>query len=140
LTQIPGDCDFLKIKFKRLDFEIYCKAYFHSTFHYRFQNRQTPPTNYLKYETYYIEPNSLLFFHQQDMQLSHKMVHSHFTVCLRARDYIKRLSQHPWYGLWMRVKGPHHYKVTALGSCVKWPLVGSYVTLAVASPCLLIRV
>ena len=21
----------------------------------------------------------------------------------------------------MRVKGPHHYKVTALGSCVKWP-------------------
>jgi hypothetical protein len=40
----------------------------------------------------------------------------HFTLCLRARDYIKRLSQHPWYGLWMRVKGPHHYKVTALGS------------------------
>ena len=33
----------------------------------------------------------------------------------------KRLSQHPWYGLWMRVKGPHHYKVTTLGSCVKWP-------------------
>jgi hypothetical protein len=28
----------------------------------------------------------------------------------------------PWYSLWMRVKGPHHYKVTALGSCVKWPL------------------
>jgi hypothetical protein len=40
---------------------------------------------------------------------------------LRACDYIKWLSQHPWYGLWMRVKGPDHYKVTALGSCVKWP-------------------
>ena len=50
------------------------------------------------------------------------MVHSHFTLCLRIRDYIKRLSQHPWYGLWMRVKGPHHYKVMALGLCVKWPL------------------
>ena len=52
----------------------------------------------------------------------HNMVHSHFTLCLRAHDYIKHLSQHPWYGLWMRVKGPHHYKVTVLGSCVKWPL------------------
>ena len=46
-----------------------------------------------------------------------------FTLCLRASDYMKELSQHPWsYGLWMRVKGPHHYKVAALGSCVKWPL------------------
>ena len=45
------------------------------------------------------------------MQWSHNMVHSHFTLGLRARDYIKRLSQHPWYGLWMRVKGSHHYKV-----------------------------
>jgi hypothetical protein len=35
---------------------------------------------------------------------------------LRVSNYIKRLSQHPWYGLWMRVKGPHHYKVTTLGS------------------------
>ena len=52
------------------------------------------------------------------MQWSHNMIHSHFTLCLRARDYIKRLSQHPSYGLWMRVKGPHHYKVTALGSYV----------------------
>ena len=56
------------------------------------------------------------------MQWSHNMVHSHFTLCLRDQDYIKWLSQHPWYNLWMRVKGPHHYKVTALGSCVKWPL------------------
>ena len=52
------------------------------------------------------------------MQWSHNMVHSHFTLCLTVRDYIKRLSQHPWYNLWMRVKGPHHYMVTALGSCV----------------------
>jgi hypothetical protein len=34
----------------------------------------------------------------------------------------KTAFQHPWYGLWTRVKGPpHHYKVAALGSCVKWP-------------------
>jgi hypothetical protein len=51
------------------------------------------------------------------------MVHSHFTLRMRACDYIKRLSQHPWYGLWMRVKGPHHYKVTTLGSYVKWPSI-----------------
>ena len=62
-------------------------------------------------------------FLQQNMQWSRNMVYSHFTLCLRARDYLKRLSQHPWYILWMRVKGSHHYKVTALGSCVKWPLV-----------------
>ena len=55
------------------------------------------------------------------MQWSRNMVYSHFTLCLRAHDYIKRLSQHPWYGFWMRVKDPHHYKVTALDSCVKWP-------------------
>jgi hypothetical protein len=42
-------------------------------------------------------------------------------ACLRARDYIKRLSQQQWYGLWTRVEGLHHYKVMALGSCVKWP-------------------
>ena len=35
------------------------------------------------------------------------MVHSCFTLCLRAREYIKRISQNPWYNLWMRVKGPH---------------------------------
>ena len=51
------------------------------------------------------------------------MVHSHFTLCMRARDYVKRLSQHPWYNLWMGDKGPHHYKVTALGSCVKSPSI-----------------
>ena len=97
---------------------------FQNRFQQRFQNIQTSLNSSLKlvgFETYYIEPNPSLFFHQHNMQESHNMVHSHFTLCLRALDYIKRLSQHPWYGLWMRVKGPHHYKVTALGSGVKWP-------------------
>ena len=60
------------------------------------------------------------------MQWSRNMVHSHFTLCLRAQDYITWLSQHPWYGLWMRVKGPHHYKVTALGSRVRVALRPTY--------------
>ena len=92
----------------------------------RFQDRQTPPSNSLKsiaFETYYIKLNPLILFGQQNMLRSCNMVHSHFTLCLRAHDYLKHLSQHPWYGLWMRVKGPHHYKVMALGSCVKWPVV-----------------
>jgi hypothetical protein len=50
------------------------------------------------------------------------MVHSHFTLCLRTRPQTKWVAQHPWYGLWMIIKGPHHFMVTALGSCVKWPL------------------
>ena len=41
--------------------------------------------------------------------------------------------QHPWYGLWMRVKGPHHYKVIALGSCVKWPWKHMTITLQALS-------
>ena len=102
---------------------------FHNRFQDIFQDRQTPPNSSLKlvdFETYYIKPNPRLLFRQQSMQWSHNMVHSHFTLCLRVRDYLKQLSQHPWYyGLWMRVKGPHHYKVTALGSCVKWPLDSS---------------
>ena len=63
------------------------------------------------------------FFCQPNMRWSHNMIHSHFTLYLRANDYIKRLSQHPWYGLWMRVKALHHYKVTTLSSSVKWPLL-----------------
>ena len=27
-----------------------------------------------------------------------------------------------WYSLWMRIKGPHNYTVTAIGSCAKWSL------------------
>ena len=38
---------------------------------------------------------------QQNMQWSHNMVHLHFTLSLWARDYIKWLCQHPWYGIWM---------------------------------------
>ena len=34
---------------------------------------------------------------------------------------LKWLSQHPLYGLWMRVKDPYCYMVKALGLCVKWP-------------------
>ena len=118
LMQIPGDHDFLYIFSQQ--------ERFHDILRGRFKDRQTPPSNFLiliKFETHYIKPNPPLFFHQQNMQWSHNMVHSRFTLCLRAQDYIKWLSQHPWYGLWMRVKGLHHYKVTALGSCVKWPLV-----------------
>ena len=51
------------------------------------------------------------------MQWSYNMVHSHFTLCLKVCVYLKQLSQHPRYGLWMRVKGPHHYKVTDVDSC-----------------------
>ena len=37
------------------------------------------------------------FFRQQNMQWSCNMVHSHFTPGVRAREYMKQLSQHPWY-------------------------------------------
>ena len=90
-----------------------------------FQDKQSPPSDSLKlleFETYYIKPNPPLFLHQQNMQWCCNLIHSHFTLCLRACDYIKQLSQHPWYSFWMRVKNPHHCKVTALGSCVEWPL------------------
>ena len=41
------------------------------------------------------------------MQWSRNVVYSHFTLCLRAPYYRKQLSQHPWYNLWTRIKGPH---------------------------------
>ena len=69
-----------------------------------FQDWQTPPSSSFKlveFETYYIEPNLPLFVHQQSMQWSRNMVHSHFTLCLRVHHYLKRLSQHPWYSLWI---------------------------------------
>jgi hypothetical protein len=81
----------------------------------------------IEFEIYYNKPNPPLFFRQHNMRWTCNMVHSHFTLCLRARDYIERLSQHPWYGLWMRVKALHHYKVAALGTCVKWPLAKPYI-------------
>ena len=61
-----------------------------------FYNRQTPPRNSLKlieFETCYNKRNPRLFFRQQNMQCSRFMVHSHFTLYLRARDYMKQLSQ-----------------------------------------------
>ena len=67
----------------------------------------------IEYETYYIKPNPPLFFCQHNMQWSRNMVHLSFHTMFEVRDYLKRLSQHLWYGLWMRVKGRHHYKVTA---------------------------
>ena len=120
LMQIPGDREFLNTFLQHDKFQ----DMYHNIFQYRFPDRQTLPSSSLKlveFETYYIKPNPPLFFRQQNMQWSRNMVHSHFTLCLRVRDYIKRLSQHPWYDHWMRVKGPHHYKVTALGLCMKWP-------------------
>ena len=115
--QITGDRDFSK--------NVLSMTYFMENF--KIDSRrdiQTPPSKSFKlieFETCYIEPNPPLFFRQQYMQWSGNMVHSHFTLCLGARDYMKRLSQHPWYSLWMRIKGSHHYRVTTLSSCVKWP-------------------
>jgi hypothetical protein len=57
----------------------------------KFQDRQTPPGNSLKlieFETYCIKPTPPPFFHQPNMSWSRIMVHSHFTLCLRACDYI----------------------------------------------------
>ena len=75
----------------------------HEKFQGRFQNKfhdkQTPPSSSFKlieFETYYIKPNPHLFSRQQNMQWSCNMFHSHFTLRLRARNYIKPLSQHPW--------------------------------------------
>ena len=103
-----------------------CSAYFKIDLKDRFQDKQTPPSSPLKlveFETYCIQPNPPLFFRQQNMQWPRNMVHSHFTLWLRTLDYIEQLSQHTCYGLWMRVNGPHHYKVMAFGSCVKRPLL-----------------
>jgi hypothetical protein len=89
-----------------------------------FQDKQTSPSDYLKlieFETNYTKTKPSPLFPPTKHAMVLHMVHSHVTQCLRAHDYIKQLSQHPWYGLWMTVEGPHHYKVTALGSCVKWP-------------------
>ena len=58
-------------------------------FHDKFHDRQTPPNRsleWVEFETYYIQPNPPLFFHQQSMQWSRNMVHSHFTLCLRVCD------------------------------------------------------
>ena len=60
------------------------------------------------------------------MQQSLTMAHSHFTLCLRPRPQTYWVAHHLWYGVWIRVKGPHHSMVMAFGSCVKWALVTRY--------------
>jgi hypothetical protein len=117
LTQILVDHDFFNILFQHDKCEDILQGKFQIP--RQIPESTTPPSNSLKwieFETYYIIPNPSFFFRQQNMLWSCNMVHSHFTLCLRACDYIKWLPQHPWHSLWMRVKGPHHYKLT-----VKWP-------------------
>ena len=78
----------------------------------RFQDRQTPPSNSLRlieFETYnYIKPNPSLFLRQQ--MVPH---HGPFSIHTMLEDpWLHKTtfpSQHPWYGLWMRVKGPHYW-------------------------------
>ena len=80
----------------------------HDKFHNRFQDWKIPPSSSLKlveFETYYMKPNPPLFFRQQNMQWARNMVHSHFTLCLRFRDYLNGFPNTQWYNLWMRVKG-----------------------------------
>ena len=106
---------------------------FQGRLHSRFHDRQTQPNSSLilvEFETYYIKTNPPLIF----PPTKYAMVLSHFTLCSRTRDYLKRLSQHPWHGLWTRVKGPHHYKVTALGlwSVKQSPTLGAHTH---ANPC-----
>ena len=79
--------------FSKINSRTYCKEDFIIDSKINSRTNNTPPSNSLKlteFETYYIELNSPLFFRQQNMQWSYNMVHSHFTLCLRARDYIKR--------------------------------------------------
>ena len=92
LMQIPRYHDFKKIKFHQDIFQDRLQGTFHNRFQDRFHDKQTPPNNSLKlveFETYCIKPNPPLFFRQQNMQWSRIMVHSHFTLCLRARDLHK---------------------------------------------------
>jgi hypothetical protein len=100
LAQHLEDHDFSSSSSSKTDFMTCCKAYSRIA--------QTLLSNSLKlidFEINYNRQNLPLFSRQRNMQWSRNMVHSHFTLCLRARDYIKQLSQHPWSGLWRRVKG-----------------------------------
>jgi hypothetical protein len=55
------------------------------------------------------------------MQWSNNMVHSHFTLYLRTRDYIKRLLPTPMVRLLDESQGSSRVQGHGLGSCVKWP-------------------
>ena len=116
-TQILGDHDFLNIFSKKTN----CMAYSITSsrvYSKHIQISSSSSLELVEFETSYIKPNPPLVFSPLKYGLVPHMVHSHFTLCLRVHDYLERLSQHTWYNLWMRVKGPHHYKVAALGSCV----------------------
>ena len=86
LVQILGDQEFFDIFLtKQISRQIAQR--FHNRFHDIFHDKQTPPSSSLElveFETYYIKLNPPLFFCQQNMQWSRNMVHSHFTLCLRA--------------------------------------------------------
>ena len=122
LTQISGDHDFFNI-FEHDRFQDKFQGRIYNRFYNRFHDRQTPPSSSLKlvdFETYCIKPNPPLLFHQQNMQWSRNMVHPHFTLCLRFHDYLNGFPNTHGTAFGWESKGPHHYKVTALGSCVKW--------------------
>ena len=96
LTQISGDHDFYLFCFFFKFFSELDK--FEGRFHNKFQDWHIPPSSSLKlveFETYYMKPNPPLFFRQQNMRWSRNMVHSHFTLCLRLCDYLKRLFPTP---------------------------------------------
>ena len=120
LTQISKDHDFFHIFFSMPYFKINFKAYsIVDSMTYR--HHQVVLSNWWSLKHFILNQILPSFYANNICNGPPHMVHSHCTLCLRFRNYLKRLSQHPWYGLWMRVKGPHHCKVTALGSCVKWP-------------------
>jgi hypothetical protein len=71
---------------------------FHNRFQDRFEDKQTPPSNSLKlieFETMYIKTTSSPPFPptKYAMVATRSILTSNYA--LRARDYIKRLSQHP---------------------------------------------
>ena len=117
LTQISWDHFFIFIFTSA--WQISCR--FLSRFLNRFQDWQIPPSSSLKlveFETKYIKPN-------HPSSYANKICNGPATWSILTSHYawgsmttLKRLSQHPCYGLWMRVKGPHHYKVT---SQEPWP-------------------
>ena len=57
----------------------------------------------------------------------HNLLHAHLQdidlMQIPTNMSFKQLYIHvnSWNNLWMRIKGPHNYMVTALGLYVKWP-------------------
>ena len=86
-------------------FFIFFRAWQISTYSRRNKHHQVILLNWYSLRHIIVNQILLSFSRPQNMQWSHNMVHSHVTLCSKARDYIKWLSQHPRYGLWMRVQG-----------------------------------